>query len=445
MISNPTEAGANRWSFSASPDVRADWAERTGPPKRFDPETARGDFPALERDVRPGVPLVYLDSAATSLKPWPVIHAVADYLANYPASVHRGLHSLSERATEAFESARKRVAQFLGAEDPAEIVFTRGATESINLVAQSFGRTFLKAGDEIVLSLLEHHANIVPWQMLARERGVVLKFADVTDSGRLDFVSFARLMSPKVRLVAITGMSNVLGTVTPLSEIIDLAHLHGALVLVDGAQSVPHRPPDVIEPQIDFLAFSAHKLLGPTGLGVLYARRELLEAMPPVMGGGGMVVRVDQSRAEWNELPWKFEAGTPPIAEVIGLGAAVDYLDQFDRMALVAHEHRLTAHAHDVLGDSEGVRLFGPEPLEKGGIVAFDVEGVHPHDLATLLDQRGVAIRAGAHCAMPLHDRLGVPATARASFSLYNTLAEVDLLADAIEAARRVFHRTGNR
>jgi cysteine desulfurase/selenocysteine lyase len=367
-----------------------------------------------------------------------VIRAVDEYLAEYPASVHRGLHSLSERATEEFESARRRVARFLGAEDPAEIVFTRGATESINLVAQSWGRTFLKAGDEVVLSVLEHHANLVPWQMLVRERGVVLRFADVTDSGRLDFVSFARLMSPRVRLVAVTGMSNVLGTLTPLPEIVDLAHLHGALVLVDGAQSVAHRPTDVAEPRIDFLAFSGHKLLGPTGVGVLYARRELLEAMPPVMGGGGMVVRVDRSSAEWNEVPWKFEAGTPPIAEAIGLGAAVDYLDTFDRMALVAHEHRLTAHAHLVLGNLHGVRLLGPEPYEKGGIVAFDVEDIHPHDLATLLDRQGVAIRAGAHCAMPLHDRLGVAATARASFSLYNTVAEVDRLAEAVETGRRV-------
>jgi cysteine desulfurase/selenocysteine lyase len=410
-----------------------------GEPSRFEPESVRRDFPALHQEVRPGVPLVYLDSAATSLKPWPVIRAVEEYMVDYPASVHRGLHSLSERATEEFESARRRVAWFLGAEDPAEVVFTRGTTESINLVAQGWGRAYLKPGDEIVLSVLEHHSNLVPWQMLARERGVVLKFAEVTDSGRLDFASFARLMSPRVRLVAVTGMSNVLGTLTPLREIAELAHLRRALVLVDGAQYVPHRPVDVADLGIDFLAFSGHKLLGPTGIGVLYGRRELLEAMPPVMGGGGMVLRVDRSGAEWNEVPWKFEPGTPPIAEAIGLGAVVDYLARFDRMALMAHERRLTEHAHRVLGDLPGLRLLGPEPPDKGGLVAFTVEGVHPHDLATLLDRRGVAIRAGAHCAMPLHERLGVPATARASFSLYNTVAEVDRLAEAIETARRVF------
>jgi cysteine desulfurase/selenocysteine lyase len=445
MTPNLTPAGPSQWAIDDVVSREAKPPAPVVPPTEFDLDAVRRDFPALHQEVARGVPLVYLDSAATSLKPWPVIRAVEQYLAEYPASVHRGLHTLSERATDEFESARRRVAQFLGADDPAEVVFTRGATESINLVAQSWGRTFLGAGDEIVVSVLEHHANLVPWQMLSAERGVVLKFADVTRSGRLDLDSLERLMSPKVRLVAVTGMSNVLGTIPPMSDIVDLAHRHGALVLVDGAQSVPHRPTNVTDPPVDFLAFSAHKLFGPTGVGVLYARRELLEEMPPVMGGGGMVVRVDKSGAEWQEVPWKFEAGTPPIAEAIGVGAAVDYLSRFDRMALVAHEHRLTAHAHAVLGDLEGVHLLGPEPFEKGGIVAFNVEGVHPHDLATLLDRQGAAIRAGAHCAMPLHSHLGVPATARASFSLYNMVAEVDLLAEAVEQARRVLRGRRSR
>ncbi len=411
----------------------------------FDPEIVRRDFPALCQEVKPGVPIAYLDSAATSLKPWRVIHAVEEYLRDYPANVHRGIHTLSERATEAFESARRRVAKFIGAEDAAEVVFTRGTTESINLVAQSWGRTFLKEGDEIVLSVLEHHANLVPWQMLARERGVILRFVEMTPSGLFDFDSLVQQISPRVRLVAVTGMSNVLGTVPPLAKIVALAHHHGALVLVDGAQSVAHRPTNVTNPAVDFLVFSAHKLIGPTGVGVLYARRELLEEMPPVMGGGGMVARVDRTTAEWQEVPWKFEAGTPAIAEVIGLGAAVDYLEQFDPKTLMTHEDRLTVKAHQVLSGIPGLRLVGPEPCHKGAIVAFTVDGVHPHDLATLVDRKGVAIRAGAHCAMPLHDQLGVPATARASFSFYNTTAEVDLLADAIEEARTVIRGTRSR
>jgi cysteine desulfurase/selenocysteine lyase len=410
-----------------------------GSPDVFDPEAIRRDFPVLQQEVRPNVPLVYLDSAATALKPWPVIRAVTDYYAAYPANIHRGLHALSERATVAYEASRSKVARFLGADDPAEIVFTRGTTEAINLVSQTWGRAALSPGDEIVLSAMEHHANLIPWQMLARERGVALRFAELTGAGRLDFASFARRMSRKTRLVAITGMSNVLGTLTPLPEVIDLAHGHGALVLVDAAQSVVHRPLDVAELGADFLAFSAHKLFGPTGVGVLYGRRELLEAMPPATGGGGMVLRVDRDGAEWNEVPWKFEAGTPPIAEAIGLGAAVDYIERFDRTALVAHEHRLLARAHRLLGEIPGVRVLGPEPEDKGGIVAFTVDRVHPHDLATLLDRRGVAIRAGAHCAMPLHQHLGEPATARASFALYNTAAEVAQLAEAVESARAVF------
>jgi cysteine desulfurase/selenocysteine lyase len=407
----------------------------------FDLGRARQDFPALDQEVHPGVPLVYLDSAATSLKPWPVIHAVQGYDAEYPASVHRALHALSERATEAYESARERVAGFIGAADAAEVVFTRGTTEAINLVAQSWGRAFLRPGDEVVLTILEHHSNLVPWQMLAREIGLTVKFADITEDGRLDLDSFDRQLSDRTRLVAVTAMSNVLGSVVPLGEVIERAHRRGAVVLVDAAQGVVHRPLDVSSLGADFVAFSGHKMCGPTGVGVLFARREHLEAMPPWMGGGSMVVRVTFDGAEWNEAPWKFEAGTPPIAQAIGLGAAVDFLGRFDWSALQAHERALTERAHRVLSEIDGLRLLGPEPLHKGGIVSFTVERAHPHDLAQLLDRAGVAIRAGHHCAMPLHERLGVTASARASFALYNTIEEIDHLAEAIAAARRLLRR----
>jgi cysteine desulfurase/selenocysteine lyase len=401
----------------------------------------RREFPALDQEVYPGVPLAYLDSAATSLKPWAVIRAVRGYDAEYPASVHRGIHALSERATGAYESARGRVARFLGAADPAEVVFTRGTTEAINLVARAWGRAFLRPGDEVVLTLLEHHANLVPWQMLAREVGLSLRFAELTEDGRLDLDSFERQLSGRTRLVAVTAMSNVLGSIVPLEEIIGRAHRRGAPVLVDAAQGAPHLPLDVAALDADFVAFSGHKMCGPTGVGVLYAKREHLEAMPPVMGGGSMVLRVDLHGAEWNDVPWKFEAGTPPIAQAIGLGAAVDFLGRFGWPALQAHERALTEHAHRVLAEIGGVRLLGPDPEHKGGIVAFTVEGVHPHDLAQLLDRAGVAIRAGHHCAMPLHERLGIAASARASFSLYNTAAELDRLAEAIAGARRVLRR----
>lgn len=413
----------------------------------FDAKAARADFPVLGREIRPGVSLVYLDSASTALKPWSVIRAVREYDEDYPAGVHRGLHSLSERATLAYESARERVARFIGAADPACIVFTRGTTESINLVARSWGGTFLRPGDEVLLTVLEHHSNLVPWQMLAQERGLRLRFADVTDDGRLDLESFERQLSDRVRLVAITATSNVLGTAPPLDQVAARAREHGAKVLVDAAQGIVHRPIDVEAPAVDFLAFSAHKLYGPTGVGVLYARREHLEAMPPWLGGGGMVARVDREGAKWGEVPWKFEAGTPPIGQAIGLGAAIDYLGRFDRTAVSAHEERVARHAWRVLSGVEGVRLLGPDPREGGraGIFSFVVEGVHPHDLAELVDRDGVAVRAGHHCAMPLHDRLGLTASARASLALYNTAADVDRLAGAIEHARWTLGRRAGR
>ncbi len=409
----------------------------------FDAESIRADFPAVEREIHSGVSLVYLDSAATAMKPLPVIQAVQEYDSEYSASVHRGLHTLSERATQAYESARERIARFVGAADPACIVFTRGTTESINLVAESWGGTFLGPGDEVLLTLLEHHSNLVPWQMLARKRGLTLKFVDVTDDGRLDLESFDRQFSDRVRLVAITATSNVLGTIPPLDQIAARVRDCGAKLLVDAAQGVVHRPIDVTAPSVDFLTFSAHKLYGPTGLGVLYARREHLEAMPPMLGGGNMVLRVDLEGADWNEIPWKFEAGTPPIAQAIGLGAAIDYLGRFDRSALSAHEEALTHYAWRILSELEGVRLLGPDPHNVGraGILSFLVEGIHPHDLAQLLDRDGVAIRAGHHCAMPLHHRLGLPASARASLALYNNAADIDRLAVAIERARWTLRR----
>ncbi|QDV33292.1 aminotransferase class V-fold PLP-dependent enzyme [Tautonia plasticadhaerens] len=409
-------------------------AERTTPL-----DLLRADFPALDQEIRPGVRLTYLDNAATTLKPWPVIRAVQAFDAEYPANVHRGIHALSERATEAYELARAKVARFIGAEDPEQVIWTRGTTESINLVAQSWGRAFLKEGDEVVLSDLEHHANLVPWQMLAKERGLTLRFAEITEDGRLEPEAVERVMTDRTRVVAISAMSNVLGTVVPLEPIVAMAHERGAIVVVDGAQGVPHRAIDVSAIGADFLAFSGHKMCGPTGVGVLYGKREHLEAMPPAWGGGSMVMRVTRESSEWNDLPYKFEPGTPPIAQAIGLGAAVDYLSKLDSGAVAAHERGLMEHAHRRLSAIEGVRILGPSPEHKGGIVGMDVEGVHPHDLAQLLDREGVAIRAGQHCAMPLHQKLGLAASGRASAYLYNTTEDVDRLADAVDRARHLF------
>lgn len=405
----------------------------------------RADFPSLNQEIRAGVRLTYLDNAATTLKPWSVIRAVQAYDAEYPANVHRGIHSLSERATEAFENARETVARFIGASEPEEVVWTRGTTDSINLVAQSWGRTFLNEGDEIVLSDLEHHSNLVPWQMLAREGGLTLRFAEISEDGRLDPEAVAAQVNDRTKIVAITAMSNVLGTVVPLEPIVAIAHDRGAIVVVDGAQGVPHRSIDVGTLGVDFLAFSGHKMCGPTGIGVLYGRREHLEAMPPVWGGGSMVTRVTREGSEWNEIPSKFEPGTPAIAQAIGLGAAVEYLSTLDPRAVIAHERALMDHAHRVLGEIEEVRILGPSPEHKGGIVSMDVDGVHPHDLASLLDREGVAIRAGLHCAMPLHQKFGLAASARASAYLYNTTDDFDRLAGAISGAVRLFRDRQSR
>lgn len=410
---------------------------------RLDVERVRGDFPPLGEELRPGVPLRYFDSASTALKPRSVIEAVRECMADYPANVHRGLHALSERATEAFEEARIKVARYLGVEDSAQVIFTRGTTEAINLAARSWGRLALRPGDAIVVSELEHHANLVPWQLIARETGAELRYVELTDDMEYDLDAFDRLFDDgRVRMVATTGMSNVTGVRPPVEEIVRRSRERGARVLIDAAQSLAHERLDVTSLGVDFAAFSAHKVFGPTGVGVLYGKREHLEAMEPVLGGGNMVLRVERHRAVWNELPDKFEAGTPAIAEAIGLGAAIDYLEALDHEAVAQHERTLIEHAHKVLGAVEGMRILGPAATGgKGPIVGFTLEGTHPHDLSQLLDRSGVAIRAGHHCAMPLHARLGIPASARASLALYNTTEEIDHLAGALGSIKTLLRR----
>lgn len=414
-----------------------------GRERELDVDRVRADFPPLGEDVRPGVPLRYFDSAATALKPRAVIEAVAECMAEYPANVHRGLHVLSERATEAFEAARSKVAEHLGVDDPAQVIFTRGTTESINIVARSWGKMTLRPGDAIVVSELEHHANLVPWQLIAAETGAELRYVELTDDLEYDLDAFDRLFEDgHVRMVATTGMSNVTGVRPPIQEIARRARERGARVLIDAAQSLAHERLDVAALDVDFAAFSAHKVFGPTGLGVLYGKREHLEAMEPVLGGGNMVLRVEKHRAVWNELPDKFEAGTPAIAEAIGLGAAIDYIDSLDAEAVARHERTLLDHAHEVLGAVEGLRILGPPSTAgKGPIVGFTVDGTHPHDLSHLLDRSGIAVRAGHHCAMPLHTRLGIPASARASFALYNTVGEIDHLAAALGSIKTLLRR----
>ena len=397
----------------------------------------RDDFPILSRKVH-GKPLVYLDNAATTQKPRAVIAAVRHYYCTSNANVHRGVHALSDRATQAYEEARGRVARFLNAREDREIVFVRGATEAINLVAQTYGRIHLLEGDEILVTAMEHHANIVPWQMACDRAGARLKVAPVFASGELDLDAYERALSPRTRLAAVTHVSNALGTVNPVREMIGMAHARGIPVLVDGAQAAPHVPVDVQALGCDFYVFSGHKLYGPTGIGALYGKAEHLEAMPPYQGGGDMILRVTFEKTTYNAIPWKFEAGTPNIAGAVGLRAAIDYLDTIGLEAVSAHERELLAYATEEVGRIPGVRIVGTA-REKAGILSFVVEDVHPHDLGTILDHEGIAIRAGHHCAMPLMDLLGLPATARASFGLYNTPAEVDLLAAGIRKALELF------
>jgi len=399
----------------------------------------RQDFPILSRDVRPGVPLVYLDSTATAQKPVAVIEAMNDFYRHSNANIHRGIHILAEEATALYERGREQVANFIHAPAVKQIIFTRNASESINLVAYTWGRANLKSGDVMILTEMEHHSNLVPWQMLAAERGAKLAFIPVTGDGLLDLDIYRKLLKQNPKLVAFTHMSNVLGTITPAAEIIRLAHAAGAITVVDGAQSVPHLPVDVQSLDADFLAFSAHKMLGPTGIGALYGKSSLLEAMPPFMGGGDMIKAVHLESFTPNAIPHKFEAGTPAIAEAVGFGAAVAYLTGVGMEAVAAHEQEIIAYALERLEEIPGVRVLGPSAGKKGGVAAFVLEGVHPHDVAQILDHYGVAVRAGHHCAQPLHEKFGLPATTRASFYLYNTRAEVDKLVEAIYGVKKIF------
>jgi cysteine desulfurase/selenocysteine lyase len=401
------------------------------PVRTFDVSRIRADFPILERHVHGGE-LVYLDSAASSQKPAAVIDAMDFYYRHTHANVHRGVHTLSEEATAQYEGARAKVSQFIGACCPKEVIWTRNATEAINLVAYSWGRANLRRGDHILLTEMEHHANLVPWQILAAEKDCVLDFIQVADDGTLRLEGLNRLLTPHTRLFAFTAASNVLGTLNPVKELTQAAHRVGALVLVDGAQSVPHLAVNVQQLDIDFMAFSAHKMLGPTGIGALWGRRELLSAMPPFLGGGDMIREVHLRSFKPSELPWKFEAGTPAIAEAIGFGAAVDYLETLGMDAIQAHEQEVTAYAMARLAEIKGLRILGPSADRRGGLVAFTLDNIHPHDIASALDTMGIAVRAGHHCAMPLHERFGIPASARASFYVYTTKAEIDALVDGL-------------
>lgn len=405
-------------------------------PAPFDAAARRAEFPALDQQVY-GKPLVYLDSAATTQKPRAVIDAISRFYERDNANVHRGVHALAERATKAFEGARATVARFLGA-DPREVVFVRGATEAINLVAQTFGRTRVKAGDEIVVTTLEHHSNIVPWQLLAAAQGARVVAAPIDDAGDLDLAALEQLLGPRVKLLAVTQVSNAIGTVTPLEAIIAMARARGIPVLVDGAQGAPHLGVDVRALGADFYVLSGHKLYGPTGIGVLWARREHLEAMPPWQGGGDMIRSVTFERSTWNDVPYKFEAGTPDIAGAVGLAAALDYVGAIGLPAIAAHEAALLREAEAALRSVPGVRLIGA-PRQRAAVVSFMVGDIHPHDLATIVDRQGVAIRAGHHCAQPLMQRFGLPATARASFALYSTAGDVEALVRALHAAIKVF------
>ncbi len=405
----------------------------------FDVETVRKDFPILEREVH-GKPLVYLDNAATTQKPSQVIDSLVHYYEHYNANIHRAIHTLGEEATTAYEAVRAKVVRLINSPyGPQSVVFTRNTTESINLVANAWGRKFLNEGDEIVLTIAEHHSNLIPWQLIAKERGAKLRFIDIDSEGRLRREQFAEMIGPKTKMVALAHASNVLG-IHPVREIIALAHLQGALVLLDGAQSVPHMPVDVAELDCDFMAFSAHKMCGPTGVGVLYARPELLDAMPPFLGGGSMISRVQLEESTWAELPLKFEAGTPNIADVIAMGAAVDYVEALGMDSVRAHEQEITRYALEKLSSLPEITIYGPMNVEERiGVVSFNYGDIHAHDVSQVLDTFGVAVRASHHCAQPLMQRLDCAATARASFYIYNTKAEVDTLVSALQEAGRYF------
>ena len=403
----------------------------------FDVLKVRRDFPILSERVH-GKPLVYLDSANTSQKPQAVIDAMDDYYRHANANIHRATHLLSERATALYEGARAKAAAFINAPDAKTVVLTKGTTDGINLVAQSYGRSMLRAGDEIVISWLEHHSNIVPWQMLCEQTGAVLRTVPIDDRGEIDLEQYAALLSPRTRIVAMSHVSNALGTINPVREIIGQAHARGAVVLIDGAQAVPHLTVDVQALDCDFYVFSSHKMFGPTGVGVLYGRRSLLEAMPPYQGGGDMIASVTFEKTLYNVVPYKFEAGTPNIGGVAGFGAAIDYLMAIDRDAALAHEDAVLEYATARVREIQGARIIG-EARHKTGVLSFLLEGVHPHDAGTILDSEGVAVRTGQHCAQPVMDRYGVTATIRASLGIYNTREEIDVLVHALERVREVF------
>jgi cysteine desulfurase/selenocysteine lyase len=416
----------------------------------IDVESVREDFPILEREVggdvtTPGegpddsIPLVYLDNGATSQTPRQVVESIVDYYYGYNSNVHRGIHQLSQEASVAYEEAHDRAADFVGADGREEIVFTKNTTEAMNLVAYAWGLNELGPGDRVVLTQMEHHASLVTWQQVAKKTGAEVEYVRVDDEGRLDMDHARELIDESTKMVSVVHVSNTLGTVNPVGELADLAHDVGAYCFVDGAQSVPTRPVDVKDVDADFLAFSGHKMLGPTGIGVLYGREEILEGMEPYLYGGDMIRRVTYEEATWEELPWKFEAGTPNIAQGIGLAAAIDYLEDLGMERVQRHEELLAGYAHDRLSAFDDVEIYGPPGDDRGGLVSFNLEGVHAHDLSSILNEHGVAVRAGDHCTQPLHDTLGVAATTRASFYVYNTREEIDALIEAIDDARQLF------
>jgi len=403
----------------------------------FDVDKVRADFPILSRTMH-GKPLVFLDSAASAQKPRQVIDTVSDVYEREYANVHRGLYEISEAVTARYEGVRETIRRYINAAHTHEIIFTRNATESINLVAASYGRTFLAEGDEVIISELEHHSNIVPWQMLRDEKGIVLRVAPISDDGELIMPEFEKLLGPRTKLVALAHMSNVLGTILPVAEIVRLSHAAGAKVLLDGCQSITHLPVDVQALGCDFYVFSGHKLYGPSGIGVLYAREELLEAMPPYMGGGDMIASVTFEKSTWAKLPHKFEAGTPAIAQAIGLGAAIDYVSALGLERIGAHEQDILNYGTQQLSSIDGLHLVGTAPA-KASVLSFTLDCAHPHDIATIVDQAGVAVRAGHHCAQPLMARLGIPATVRASIGMYNTRADIDVLVEALGGVLEIF------
>ena len=404
----------------------------------LDVERIREDFPILEREFD-GTQLVYLDNAATTHTPEPVVETIADYYRNYNANVHRGIHQLSQEASIAYEEAHDRVAEFIGAEGRKEVVFTKNTTESMNLIAYAWGLNELGPGDEIVLTEMEHHASLVTWQQIAKRTGAECKYIPITDEGRLDMAAARDLITDDTEMVSVVHVSNTLGTINPVGELADIAHDHDAYIAVDGAQSVPNRPVDVTDIDADFLAFSGHKMAGPTGIGVLYGKQHILEEMEPYLYGGEMILKVTFEDSKWNELPWKYEAGTPVICQGIALAAACDYLDDIGMKNIERHERELASYAYDRLTEQNDVEVYGPPGDDRGGLVAFNLDRVHAHDLSSILNDSAVAVRAGDHCTQPLHDVLGTAASARASFYIYNTKAEIDKLVEAVDDARQLF------